>query len=72
MPKKKYYTVKEVRQREGMTQKEFAESIGVSAWSVGQYERGQMKPSAEVAQRIYDLYGAIVPMAPTYVLVKKS
>lgn len=36
--------IKEIRERLGLTQQEFAEALGCTQGNVGHYERGQMMP----------------------------
>ena len=47
----KYY-----REREGLSQREFAKIIGVSASSIGMYESGQRHPDFETEEAIADYF----------------
>ena len=42
----------EVRKRKKMSQEELAKAIGVHAPVIGRYERGEVKPSIEVATKL--------------------
>lgn len=44
--------LKEERRKAGMTQKELADAVGVTRNHVCQIEKGKVKPSPAVAQRI--------------------
>ena len=46
MPTGRDYPVRELRERLGMTQSEFAREVGVEAVTVSRWERGVMKPTA--------------------------
>ena len=46
MPAGRDYPVKELRERLGMTQAEFAHEVGVHVPTVSRWEQGVMKPSA--------------------------
>ena len=46
MPAGRDYPVRELRERLGMTQAEFAREVGVDAVTVSRWERGVMKPTA--------------------------
>lgn len=50
--------LKELRQELGVSQKEFAESVGISAMAISTYENGSKFPSIETANKIalkYDI-----------------
>lgn len=47
--------IKELRKALGLSQKDFAEKIGVSGKSVSAYELGKTKPSKKVLERIKEL-----------------
>lgn len=47
-------TIKQIRTRLGMTQKEIAVMSGVSTSMINQIESGRSKPSYETAKRIFD------------------
>ena len=49
--------IKELRTRNNLTQKAFADSIFVSSSAVGQYESGKSQPSDRVLTRICEKYG---------------
>lgn len=44
--------IKQIRERNGMTQKQVAELMGISQQAYGQYESGSRKPKSETLQRI--------------------
>lgn len=44
--------IKELREKMGMTQKEFSEHIGIRQQTLSGYERGVMKPPLDVAKNI--------------------
>ena len=46
MPAGRDYPVRELRERLGLTQSEFAREVGVEAATVSRWERGVMKPTA--------------------------
>lgn len=56
-------TIKELRDEQNLSQAEFGESIGVSAQSVGAYEKGKTKPSEKVLDKIIEVYGVAVATA---------
>ena len=45
MPAGRDYPVRELRERLGMTQAEFAQEVGVHVPTVSRWERGVMKPA---------------------------
>ena len=49
--------IKALRKEKGITQKELADRLGVSASMVGQYETGVRKPKYETIQKIADSLG---------------
>ena len=48
-------TLKQLRERTGMTQKELAKSLGVDQSAVSLWEKGKTSPRADVAIRITQL-----------------
>jgi len=50
-------TIKELRLKLGLTQKQFAKELGVAAFSVIRWERGSCSPSPIVRKLIRELYG---------------
>lgn len=42
------------RKRKGMSQKELADKVGIIYVTIGRYERGEIKPSIDVAKKIAD------------------
>ena len=52
--------VLELRKAQGWKQSELGKRLGTSGVVVGRYERGEMMPSIEVAQRIADIFGVTV------------
>lgn len=48
--------IKELRNDQSLTQKEFSEKIGLSTASVIAYERGDKKPSFEVLTKIAEVW----------------
>ncbi len=53
-------SVRDLRKSLGLTQAEFAKSVGVCTGSVVAYENGKTKPGAKVIERIREIYGADV------------
>ena len=51
-------SLKAARTNAGLTQKEAADSLGVSNKTVGKWEKGESFPGANVIPKICDLYGA--------------
>ena len=52
--------VLELRKTRGWKQEELGKKLGTSGVVVGRYERGEMMPSIEVAQRMADVFGVTV------------
>lgn len=46
------FSLKEVREKAGVTQEQLAEKIGVTRQSIGSYENGVVRPSVDVAKAI--------------------
>lgn len=46
------FSLKEVREKAGVTQEQLAEKIGVTRQSIGSYENGIVRPSVDVAKAI--------------------
>ena len=53
-------TIKELREEKGLSQKAFAESIGMKTPTIGGYENGRIKPSEAVLAKIKEVYGVDV------------
>ena len=51
-------TIKELREKSGMTQTDLAEKVGVSKSMISAYEKGIRKPSHKVLQLIAETFGA--------------
>ncbi len=51
-------SVKELREKMGMTQAQFAEAIGTCNATVGHYETGRMEPSLRIMEKIRKTFGA--------------
>ncbi len=60
--------IREAREGRGYTVERFADELGVSRQSVGQYESGQIKPSAEVMSKII----ALTEQPPAFFTVKRA
>jgi transcriptional regulator with XRE-family HTH domain len=52
--------VLELRKTRGWKQDELGKKLGTSGVVVGRYERGEMMPSIEVAQKMAELFGVTV------------
>lgn len=50
-------TLKAARVNAGLTQKEAANKLGVSVYSLINYEKGTSSPSVNVLKKIEELYG---------------
>ena len=50
-------TIRELRREKGLTQADFARSIGIGVSTVGTYESGRARPSAAVLAKIREVYG---------------
>jgi len=50
-------TIRELRREKGLTQADFARSIGIGISTVGTYESGRARPSAAVLAKIREVYG---------------
>ena len=55
-------TIKELRTEKKLSQTAFAESIGVSASTIGDIERGRTKVSPKVAEAVKNVYGVEVEL----------
>lgn len=51
------YKLKELRQKLGLSQKEFAEKLGIEYQNYNKYELGKNEPSIETMIKIADYYG---------------
>lgn len=49
-------TLKEARLKAGLTQKEAAKKIGISRFTLMNYERGKSFPDVPIIKRIEDIY----------------
>ena len=58
-------TIKELRTEKKLSQTAFAESIGVSASTIGDIERGRTKVSPKVAEAVKNVYGVEVELGET-------
>lgn len=52
--------LKELRKRNGITQLELSEKLGIGQSTIGMYETGIRKPSYEVIKRIADYFNVTV------------
>ena len=50
-------TIRELRREKGLTQTDFARSIGIGVSTVGSYESGRARPGAAVLAKIREVYG---------------
>ena len=57
MPKEMKVTLKVARELKGMTQENAAKEIGVSADTLGNYERGKSYPDIPILRKIEKVYG---------------
>lgn len=48
--------IKEYREKKFMTQKEFADSIGVQKTTVTRWETGQFEPTIKMKKKLYELF----------------
>jgi len=46
-----------LRQKLGLSQKEMAEGLGVPSTTISKYERGEVKPAADILAKIANTYG---------------
>ena len=53
-------TIKELREKSGMTQTDLAEKVGVSKSVISAYEKGIRKPSHKVLQLIAEAFGVSI------------
>lgn len=53
-------SLKEIRERSGMTQQELADSIGVRRETIGHLENNKYNPSLEMALKIVKIFGLTV------------
>ena len=58
-------TIKELRTEKKLSQAAFAESIGVSASTIGDIERGRTKVSPKVAEAVKNVYSVEVELGET-------
>lgn len=52
--------IKELRERQGITQKQLADALGISSKTIGHYETDRIMPSVEVLKKIADFFGVPV------------
>ena len=66
--------IKALRTGRGLSQKAFAESIGLKTNTVSAYEQGRIKPSEAVLAKIKEVYGTleVAPAAETAPVVEES
>lgn len=48
--------LKQLRKDEGLSMREFAETINMGMWKYAQYEKGATKPSIELLRELYIMY----------------
>lgn len=58
-------TIKELRESKGLSQGKFAESIGIGRTAIVGYEKGKFKPSANVVDKIKEVYGVDIAAPAT-------
>ena len=51
------FTLKTARETKGYTQEEAAKRIGISADTLGNYERGKSYPDVPILRKIEEVYG---------------
>ena len=49
--------LRKMREKERLSQGEFAELLNLSRWSIIKYEKNKMNPSKKAARRICELFG---------------
>ena len=65
-------TIKELREEKGLSQKAFAEAIGMKTPTIGAYEQGRIKPSEAVLEKIKEVYGVDVTTPAEQPVSKKK
>ena len=65
-------TIKELREEKGLSQKAFAEAIGMKTPTIGAYEQGRIKPSEAVLAKIKEIYGVDVTTPAEQPVSKKK
>ena len=65
-------TIKELREEKGLSQKAFAEAIGMKTPTIGAYEQGRIKPSEAVLAKIKEVYGVDVTTPAEQPVSKKK
>ena len=58
--------IKELREKEGLTQKQLAKKAGLSNQSISFYEANRRKPKIETWKRLADFFGVSVPYLQGY------
>ena len=53
-----------LRRASGLSQRQLAERVGLSARTIGRYEHGQRRPDAATALRLQNALAAAAPPAP--------
>ena len=53
-------SIREFRVRQGMSQQELAEELGVSSVAVSKWERGQTQPGIQALTQMADIFGVTV------------
>lgn len=56
LPENSMWTLKQIRELRGLKQKEAAEMIGISADTLGNYEKGKSYPDVPVIKKIEKVY----------------
>lgn len=52
--------IKELRQKENMTQEDLGKKIGVTGRAIGHYETQQREPSLRTAKKMADILGTTI------------
>ena len=58
--------IKELREKEGLTQKQLAKKAGLTQQSISFYEANRRKPKIETWKRLADFFGVSVPYLQGY------
>lgn len=53
-------TIKELRTKLGMSQREFSKAAGIARSALQKYENGESRPTTMVLQRIWGKFGCVV------------
>ena len=65
-------TIKELRKEKGLTQAQFAQSIGVSTVTISAIEGGRLAVSAKLAGKVKEVYGVELERAEKKAAVKTA